>query len=65
MSIKTAKYGFIKPELTDVANITDMNENWDKVEEELSKITSISYGTEDLTEGVSELATGQLYFVYE
>jgi hypothetical protein len=27
--------------------------------------TTIEYGTEDLTAGTSELATGKLYFVYE
>lgn len=29
------------------------------------KAPAYTYGTEDLTEGVSELATGTLYFVYE
>lgn len=37
MSTTTEKYGFIKPELTDAADITATNENWDKVEDELSK----------------------------
>ena len=30
-----------------------------------NSITPITYGTEDLTAGTSELATGSLYFVYE
>ena len=30
-----------------------------------SKINNYTYGTADLTEGVSYLATGKLYFVYE
>ena len=33
------------------------------IEKELEK--KITYGTTDLTAGVSELATGQLYFCYE
>lgn len=35
MSTNTSKFSFIKPELTDPADITAMNGNWDKVEEEL------------------------------
>ena len=31
----------------------------------IPKFPSLCYGTEDLTPGVSELNTGQLYFVYE
>ena len=37
MSKLTSNYNFIKPELTDPANITVMNENWDKIDEELKK----------------------------
>ena len=59
MSTTTPNYGFVKPELSDIADITVMNENWDKVDE------LITYGTEDLTAGESELETGKLYFVYE
>lgn len=32
MSTKTSNYNFIKPELTDAADITATNENWDKVD---------------------------------
>ena len=32
MSTKTKNYEFVKPELTDTADITAMNENWDKVD---------------------------------
>lgn len=38
MSTTTTNYGFIKPELTDAADITAMNENWDKLDSELSDI---------------------------
>lgn len=36
MSTRTQNHGFYKPELSDFANIEDMNENWDKVDEKLS-----------------------------
>lgn len=59
MSTRTKNHGFIKPELSDFADIEAMNENWDKVD------ALITYGTEELTEGESELPTGTLHFVYE
>ena len=62
MSTRTPNHGFYKPSLSDFANIEDMNENWDKIDEELPIIT---YGTEELIEGESELPTGTLHFVYE
>ena len=62
MSTRTPNHGFYKPELSDFANIEDMNENWDKIDEELPTIT---YGTEELIEGESKLPTGTLHFVYE
>ena len=37
MSKTTPNYGFIKPELNDVADITLPNENWDKLDTELKK----------------------------
>ena len=39
MATKTSNYEFIKPELTDVADITATNENWDKIDEQLNDIT--------------------------
>lgn len=36
MSTRTPNHGFYKPSLSDFANIEDMNENWDKLDEELS-----------------------------
>ena len=35
MSTKTTTYGLIKPELTDTADITQTNENWDVVDQQL------------------------------
>ena len=35
MSTTTTNFGLIKPELTDVADITAMNENWDTIDAEL------------------------------
>lgn len=38
MSTTTAKLGLFKPDLTDVADITKFNENWDKIDEEINNI---------------------------
>lgn len=35
MSTTTTNLGLVKPELTDAADITAMNENWDKIDEKL------------------------------
>lgn len=63
MSKMTPNLGLIKPDLTDVADITMMNSNWDKIDEEL--VPKYTYGTEDLVAGESELKTGTIYLVYE
>ena len=39
MSTTTPNYSLVKPDLTDPADITAMNENWDKIDEELKKHT--------------------------
>ena len=62
MSTRTPNLGLLKPKLSDFANIEDMNENWDKIDEAIPEITC---GTEELIEGESELPTGTLHFVYE
>lgn len=38
MSTTTTKYKLIKPELSDPANITAFNENWDIIDEQLSEL---------------------------
>ncbi len=38
MSTTTPNLSLIKPELTDPANITVMNENWDKIDAELKNL---------------------------
>lgn len=40
MSTKTENLDLIKPELTDAADITLTNENWDKIDTELGKIST-------------------------
>lgn len=40
MATTTTKYGFIKPQLTDAADITATNVNWDKVETELDGLNT-------------------------
>lgn len=37
MSTTTTNYGLIKPELTDAADITAMNENWEKIDRGLKE----------------------------
>lgn len=41
MSKTTTNYGMFKPELTDPADITKMNPNWDIIDEELHKKASL------------------------
>jgi hypothetical protein len=43
MSTTTPNYGLVKPQLTDTADITAMNPNWDKIDQELKK----KYGTDN------------------
>lgn len=38
MSTKTTNYEFIKPDLTDAADITATNENWNKVDGKLKEL---------------------------
>lgn len=38
MSTTTKNFGLFKPELTDAADITKMNGNWDKIDEQLQKM---------------------------
>ena len=38
MSTRTTNHGFYKPSLSDFANIEDMNENWDKIDELLADL---------------------------
>lgn len=40
MSKSTKNYSFVKPELTDAADITATNKNWDKVDNELLAISN-------------------------
>jgi hypothetical protein len=37
MALETTNFGLIKPELTDTADITAFNANWDKIDEQLLK----------------------------
>mgnify|MGYP003559145305 CR=1 FL=1 len=50
MSTTTTNYGFIKPELTDAADITAMNSNWDKIDEELGKVSTNVGGRSTMVE---------------
>ena len=65
MSTKTTTYEFVKPALTDAADITSTNENWDKVDEMFAErlngivlIEGVDYGTEF----PSNPPTGKLFF---
>mgnify|MGYP003309289310 CR=1 FL=1 len=56
MSTTTPKLGLYKPELTDVADITAMNGNWDKIDEELAHAGTVVVEAIS-TDGVSYTAT--------
>lgn len=55
MSTTTAKLGLVKPEMTDAADITAMNGNWDKIDTKLdekantSDLPNITKNTDDTT----------------
>lgn len=55
MSTKTTNYELIKPSLTDAADITATNANWDKIDAELSKTGKVVMASS--TDGVEYVAT--------
>jgi len=59
MSIPTSNYGLIKPELTDAADITAYNNNWDTIDNELNKLnedfSSVDDRVNDLVDEVNTL----------
>lgn len=55
MSTTTTNYGLVKPELTDVADITATNENWDLIDAKLKNIETITEsGGSGLTEHIAD-----------
>lgn len=69
MSTTTTNYGFIKPELSDTADITAYNPNWEKLDTELSHLNTLAivvnsndgityYGTTADTNNVPSDLTG-------
>lgn len=52
MSKLTSKYAFFKPDLTDPADITAFNSNWDKIDEQLSNNAN---GIEELSVAMSNI----------
>jgi hypothetical protein len=64
MSTTTKNYGLVKPELTDAADITATNKNWDKIDTELFKAVKylgtnpISTNGKDNVENWSILGSG-------
>lgn len=53
MATTTTKYGFIKPQLTDAADITATNGNWDKIETELDSLTTTNTTLDNKIDGVN------------
>lgn len=45
MATKTTNYNFVKPELSDVADITAQNKNWDTLDSELKTIVDSAKST--------------------
>lgn len=48
MSKTTTNYGLIKPELTDAADITAMNKNWDTIDTKIAELSGIELRVSDL-----------------
>lgn len=48
MSTLTTNYGLSKPDLTDPADITKMNPNWDKIDETLKKHADHKHTAKDV-----------------
>lgn len=58
MSTRTTNFNLIKPELSDPANITAMNENWDKIDQLLNnKPTGYYSGNSSSDERIIDLGT--------
>ena len=50
MSTTTTNYGLVKPELTDAADITAMNVNWDTIDEALANTGGVTILSTSITE---------------
>ena len=62
MSTQTVNYKFIKPELTDPADINVLNTNWDAVDEALKELdTDLGNSTKVLQEKIGTLQTQITY----
>lgn len=61
MATTTTKYGFIKPQLTDAADITATNGNWDKVETELTNVNTLTNTNTTRIESVNSNLLGITY----
>lgn len=46
MSLATTNYGLVKPELSDLADITMMNGNWDKIDTTMKSLKTQSDATD-------------------
>ncbi len=57
MSTRTSRFGLIKPELQDAADITAFNFNWDKIDARLGGIGGVVSATS--TDGESYVATAE------
>ena len=62
MSTTTTNYGLVKPELTDVADITAMNPNWDTLDKVIkdNKVEAKNYTDEALSKIPTPDVSGQL-----
>lgn len=58
MSTQTTNYQFVKPDLTDPADINVLNDNWDKVDEELDSLENyVNLMNETLGKDIETLQT--------
>lgn len=59
MSLLTTNYNLVKPELTDPADITATNGNWDKVDGELKKLNTASSETNTKVSNLTTTVSNQ------
>lgn len=62
MAQRTTNYNLFKPELTDAADITKMNENWDAIDAELKELADLDIADHYVWEKVTTESTWKVVF---
>ena len=58
MATKTANYNFVKPELSDVADITAQNPNWDTLDANLKEMSELQNSTSTMATNTKSTVDG-------